>query len=189
MLRLAPIALCLSLLAAPPALAEEGELLISADLAHMTGVTPVDEETSIIRQHTQLGASAHYFLTDFWVLGLSVRGGLAYGDAPDPEGLFQTFAEAQFILDALTWVPWACGGVGMLLRSEGPGAYLGVEEGPALDATVHFGVGVDYRPAREWSIGAGLRWHIVLTDDTSDPTALDGPFEIGFRFTWYLDTD
>ncbi len=127
----------------------------------------------------RLGFLAHagltYSLTDYWQVAGLVEGGAGLLGGPDPEGLFQVLVDGRFVLDALTWVPYLTAGGGLLVRTLGPDAYY--DQGaprPRLDATIHVGLGVDYRPRRDWALGAVARYHVVLTDlaRTTGPVAL-----------------
>ncbi len=161
----------------PRAHAEEGETTWSFGLAGLAWVTDVADE-DLTRQAPLLHVGWRYALTDFWQLGAAARGGVAFGGDPDLEGVAQAFGEARYILDALEWVPFLAAGVGGLLRTSGPDAYAG-GDGPALDLSVHAGLGFDYRPSRDWSVGLVGRYFALLTD-LDDTT---GPFDITLTYS------
>lgn len=124
-----------------------------------------------------------YAVDDFWELGGFASAGVGVGGGLRPEGLAQLAFEARYVIDALTWVPYLCAGVGGLLRSDGPGAYDGLAAGPAIDLTAHAGFGVEYRPSRDWSVGAVARYHFALTD----LARTIGPIDFVISVSFYRD--
>jgi hypothetical protein len=163
--------------------ADEGELRVSVGAGVLLPVTALDAETSLTRPTPILDVAAVYAITDFWQIGLALRGGVALGGGRDPEGVGHVLLDGRFVIDALTWVPWLTFGAGLLVRQDGTDAYLGSGSGPDVDPTAHVGLGVDWRPARQWSLGAVARYHLVLTE--LDVTT--GPVEISLFGSLYFD--
>lgn len=181
-LALAPaLVLALSVTLPRAARADQGELALSLGLTtlQVTASGLSDGAGADDLSVARLGLLAHagltYSLTDYWQLAGIVEGGVGLLDTPAPEGLVEVLVDGRFVIDALTWVPYLSFGGGLLLRGVGPDAYYQPGgAGPRLDATVHVGLGVDYRPRRAWALGAVARYHLVLTDlaRTTGPIAL-----------------
>ena len=171
--------LCL-LVCLPAASADQGEWKLSGRLGLATlSVTEEGAEEArgnVILPTVEFGAL--YALTDFWQLGLSIGGG--------PEFLESTIAPAlwaqidgRFIIDALTWVPYLAFGAGAFFRQDVS------EDGRSwrFDPSIYGGFGIDYRPARSWSVGLLARGHMILTD----LGRTSGPFDAQLTFSAYLD--
>jgi len=119
--------------------------------------------------------SVTYALTDYWQLGLGVVAGAEVLAPTGPHGLAHVLLDGRFVLDAMTWVPYFTFGVGALIRDD--------PLDQRTDMTAHVGLGVDYRPSRQWSAGLIARYHFVLTDFA----ATVGPVEISLGVRFYLD--
>jgi hypothetical protein len=164
----------------PAASADQGEWKLSGrlGLATLTMTQEGAEEvtTNLIAPTVEFGAL--YALTDFWQLGLSVGGGPQFSDSTVSPALSAQI-DGRLIIDALTWVPYLAFGAGALARKDVS------EEGRTwrFDPSIYGGFGVDYRPARSWSVGLLARGHMVLTD--LERTA--GPFDVQLTFSTYLD--
>jgi hypothetical protein len=159
---------------APWARAEQGEVAVTITTAGWLTATEGDGGYGPVG-----GVDVHWSAHDDWQVGGLVRGGVLCTIVSPCEGVGQVSVEARFIFDALTWVPWlALGG----------GIFFGKAE--SLDGTdvhttplFHAGVGVDWRPAREWSIGGAVRYHlqVMALQETI------GPMELGFTASFYFD--
>jgi hypothetical protein len=84
--------------------------------------------------------------------------------------------EGRFVIDALTWVPYLAFGGGAWARHE-------ANEGWRVDGSIYGGFGIDYRPARAWSVGFLARGHVLLTDLQRST----GPFDAQILVSIYLD--
>ena len=144
--------------------AEAGELSLSAGL---TAARWADSRGGPAILDSGLALGATWWFTDFWSVALRLRGTSTITGVDAPAPVMNAALEARYVLDALTWVPWACAGAG-----GGWGDHSGPGGGAA--ALVHAGVGIDYRPSRRWSVGLSGRYYVALTDleRTSGPMAL-----------------
>ena len=171
----ATLAILATLALAAPAWATEGEHEISVGVAGGALVWP----------WIGLDARWLYDLTDFWAIGAGLHNRNLFVDGSGREAL--TF-EARFVVDALQWVPsiGAAAGVGLGQRgADGPvfaDGYIAPNtfpNGPGLYGQVN--LGVDYRPARTWGVGARAG---VETDQAL--WALGGyRWFVGVYWNWY----
>jgi hypothetical protein len=169
--------------AAPTARAERGELQLAPTLGVATWDTRLPAGGSVSRLAVVGGLELGYAVSDFWQIALTTRGGPALLGDPRVELGFLASLEMRYVIDAVTWVPYLCGGAGVLVRSLGPDAYAG-GQGPAADLVLHLGLGVDYRPARAFSIGAAIRYHLAVTDLVRTSV---GPLDAAFRVAVFFD--
>ena len=169
-------------LAPAPAWAEEGELAWSVGASTTFTISPLTSTTDVTRVAPMLRGAVRYGLSDFWEIGGELQAGVGLGGGLAVEAVSHLLLDVRLTLDALTWVPYLCAGGGALFRSDGPAAYVG-GSGPAFDATLHIGVGVDYRPRREWSVGLVYRQHFVLSDLANNT----GPMDITVMASFYSD--
>lgn len=185
-LRRSAILSCLAalLLLAPAARAEEGELALSLGAGAWLGSTTVDDQEVFSTAPTGVVA-LRYGLDDFWQIGGSLVAGVALSGDHDPGLLAMAHVEAYYFLDVVTWVLWAVAGAGVLARDAHPDVLSAAATGskPGFDASAVVGLGLDYRPEREWSVGVTFRYELVLTDlDRTSPTA-----HIALTFTQYFE--
>ncbi len=136
-------------------------------------------EASTASSATALTAviGARYGVDDFWELAAQLSGGANLTESTRGDGLGMASLEARYTIDALTWVPWVCAGVGVLARAD-----VG-DQDLRLDMAAHLGVGLDYRPERDWGLSFSARVHSPLTD----PERSSGPLETTIAYAWYLD--
>ncbi|TNF37680.1 MAG: hypothetical protein EP329_02515 [Deltaproteobacteria bacterium] len=161
--------------------AEEGELALSLGAGAWLGSMTVDEAEVFSVAPTGVVA-IRYGLDDFWQIGGSLSSGVALSGDHDPGFLGMAHAEVYYFLDVVTWVLWGVGGVGVVARDAHPDVLAGEASAPVFDASAVVGVGLDYRPAREWSVGAAFRYQLVLTDlDRTAPTA-----HVALMYTLYF---
>ena len=177
------LAVCLgSMLVAPnQAFAEEGEHALSAGASLMVLTHPSDAG-GMLRFAPGAGIGYRYAIDDFWELGASLTLGGSLG-ADKPEAFIgHALFESRYVIDALTWVPYLCFGLGALVRGGGPRLW---ESGmsPSVDLTGHAGLGVEWRPARSWSIGLEAKYVVVL----SDISQTTGPVQVRASASWYFD--
>ena len=156
-----------------PAVAEEGEVSIGAGPTVSTW-TPQDSVAE--RWAPGVAVDVAWWLTDFWSLAARIGTGLAL-EAEESRPLAHGQLEGRYVLDALTWVPWACVGTS--------GLWLNGSGAPDQDLvwSAHAGVGIDYRPSRRWSFALETRFHASLEPWRS----LVGPLELGLVARMYLD--
>ncbi len=176
------VAVALVALGPSPAHAEEGELAWSVGGGLHSTVT-LSGGGSTGRFYPLATGGVRYSLSDFWELGGFLSGGVGLGGGVRAEGMAHLAAEVRYVIDALQWVPYLCAGAGVLLRTDGPDVLTGVGSGPAVDATVHVGVGVEYRPSRDWSVGGVVRYHVAL----SDLSRTVGPIDVAITVSFYSD--
>ncbi len=93
------------------------------------------------------GADARwlYDLTDFWALGAGLHDRFQWSALP--AGRQAATLEARFVVDALQWVPSIGGGIG---------AAIGHDIAPTFVPWAHADFGADYRPNRNWGVGARI---------------------------------
>jgi hypothetical protein len=93
-----------------------------------------------------------------------------------PSSVTSLGAGAVYVFDVLRIVPYA----GVLASSYwldgGTLAHGRPEVGVQLAA------GADYKLNLRWSVGAGLRWHVILTDTNLYGTYLQGFARVGYTF-------
>ena len=161
--------------------AEAGETVLSTgvELLMLNHALP---DGAVSRLAPLIELSFRHAVDDFWELGGTLAMGFGLGGGQEAEAVGRAAFESRFVIDALTWVPFLSFGLGVLFRGDGPRGWDGGPR-PALDITGHLGGGLEWRPARAWSVGVGIRYHAVLTDlgDTV------GPIELGATVSWYLD--
>ncbi|MFT7580079.1 MAG: hypothetical protein ACI9MR_001746 [Myxococcota bacterium] len=167
--------------------AEVDEFAVSVGPAlWLSSATPTFADDSQL-EVTSVAPAVHlglrYGLTDFWQIGGSIGGGLALSGDHDPSFVGYAHTEAYYFLDALTWVVYGVAGVGVLARGQHPDVLVGTADGLRFDLSAALGAGLDYRPARDWSVGGAFRYHLVLTD--FERTAPQ--FELAFTYTSYFE--
>lgn len=174
-------ALVVAALVAAPARAERGERAVGFGVGNLS-LRSDDGDATIRRQAPYLQGELRYAVTDFVEVGGLLRVGVGVGGGLDPELLGALMAEARYAIDALTWVPWFGGGLGLLVRGEGPRGYF-KGGGPSFDPTAHLGVGVDWRASRRFALGAAFRFHLSLTELGESL----GPFDVSLTCTFFAD--
>ena len=116
------------------------------------------------------GAVGHtYGFSDFWNLYSEVGwvGVLAPADdTPAMRHMGHVSLGTVYHIDAYQWVPY--------LRLT-TGAYMAIRDRDEDPVTAAFGLGIggglDYRPARAWSIGLWGAYHVMLVGDVPDQGA------------------
>ncbi len=174
-------ALLLSMLVPFTAAAEEGESAWSVGAGLMT-FTHARPEGTVVRLAPIADVAYRYAVDDFWELGVAPAAGPGFGGDYPAEAVGRALFETRYVIDALTWVPYLCFGIGVLARGDGPSKWDGHQQ-PSVDMTGHAGLGVEWRPARSWSLGLVAKYHATITD--LDQTV--GPIEVGFSASWYVD--
>ncbi|MEZ4266256.1 MAG: hypothetical protein R3F39_07745 [Myxococcota bacterium] len=174
-------ALMLAAALTAPARAEKGERAMGFGVGNLS-LRSDEGDATVRRQAPYLQGEFRYAVTDFVEVGGLLRVGVGLGGGVDPELIGALLAEARYTIDALTWVPWFGGGLGLLVRSEGPRGYF-KDDGPSFDPTAHLGVGLDWRATRRFALGAAFRFHLSLTE-LGDSL---GPFDVSLTFTFFAD--
>lgn len=176
----ATVALLLALMATG-ARAEQGERAMGVGLGNLS-LRSESGGVTVKRQAPYLQGELRYAVTDFVEVGGLVRVGVGLGGGLDPELVGALHAEVRYVLDALTWVPWFGGGLGLLVRGDGPRGYF-KGGGPSFDPTAHLGVGLDWRASRRVALGAAFRFHLSLTELGQSL----GPFDAALTCTFFAD--
>jgi len=162
--------------------AETGELALSLGAGTWVGSATVGDSEIVTTAPTGVVA-LRYGLDDFWQIGASVAAGVGLSADHDPGFLGLAHLEAYYFVDIITWVLWGVAGVGVLARDAHPDVLAGTASAPALDLTAAVGLGLDYRPDRDWSVGGVFRYTFVLTDlDRTAPSA-----HLALCWTWYFE--
>jgi hypothetical protein len=174
-------ALSWTLLRPTPVLAEQGEQAWSGGVGLMT-MAHAAEVGPEMRFAPVAEISYRYAVDDFWELGGNLGVGVGLGGEMPEASLGYALFESRYVIDAMTWVPYLCFGLGVLLREDGPQAWSG-EGGPTVDLTGHAGLGVEWRPARSWSLGLVVKYYLALTD----VAGTTGPLHVAFSASWYID--
>lgn len=112
-----------------------------------------------------------YDLTDFWAIGAGFHQRMLWNALP--AGREAAAFEARFVLDALQWIPSIGAGIG---------GSVGQNDGATLMPWAHLDAGVDYRPARKWSIGARIGAEFV---GTARPGDASYGWVGGIFWNWY----
>ena len=151
--------------------AEMDEWQLSLGPAYRGIVYDVDPSLALHAPGATFGG--WYGLDDFWQLGGAVHAGVAFpiGDAAatlEPAPLAAATVEVRYVLDIVEWVPHVDLAAGVMWSGSGRGQPAsagpsGSSDG-AFDAIVGVGLGLDYRPARDWSLGLTGRYDFVLSD-------------------------
>ena len=90
--------------ALPSASAEEGELSLSAGVTAARWADPRDGASNL---DSGLTLGAAWWFTDFWSGAVRLRGAAVVTGDDAPAPVLGADIEARYVLDALTWVPWA----------------------------------------------------------------------------------
>jgi len=161
--------------------AEEGEHTLSAGLSWLS-LTHPQESAPDLRMGALGGITYRYAVDDFWELGGNLSFGVDAGGDQAAAFVGQALFETRYVIDALTWVPYLCIGAGALMRSGAPRVWK-EESTLSVDLSAHAGIGVEWRPARAWSIGIAARYHILITDFAETR----GPIDLNVSASWYVD--
>ncbi len=155
--------------------ADEWALSLGAGLRGLVEA-PTDDAESNSRYAVGLTSRLRYGIDDFWQAGLSVDLGLNVDDAAFVGSIL---AEAHYIIDIVSWVPYLTIGVGALVRDGTPSS-----AGPVLrtDLVVAIGGGVEYRPERDFAIGLSGRYELVPTDYSR----VDG-FQVALSYVLFFE--
>jgi hypothetical protein len=146
-------------LAAGDARAEAGSWALDAGVGYRAVASPGGGTTHIAT--TVLGL--HRWLDEAWQVGF----GLEVGQVSNTSGESSLTAGGggpwgvgeltlRWALDAFTWVPFAQVGLGAVVREVSEVDHDVVMTSGRLDPAVSGVLGVDWRPARAWSLGARL---------------------------------
>lgn len=166
---LAALAACL--LCATPALAEEGEHAIALTPRYAVAVPSGGGEDL---HGVGLGVGWEWGIDDFW--GLVAEGSWShhFGSGADLD-VALALAGIRYSIDAFEWVPHLDLLVGGALLAPGGGAAEG-------DFAIAGGGGLDWRPARGFSIGIEGRYHAFVTRLDAIPAYVTA----GARIVLYL---
>ncbi len=168
-------------LAASPARAAAGEHAwsIGVGSSFLFAAVPGDTASTALRAGPELQAGYRYALSDFWQIAGRLVGGFYAGGGRAIAGAGALQAEARYVIDALIWVPYIAGGLGLLVRSDGAWSAGGARA--RFDLTAHLGIGVDYRPRRAWSAGVAVRYFVIATD----AYRTSGPIELSLSVSFF----
>jgi len=162
----AAVLVLIALQSTAPAAAAEDEHALTVGPRY-AGVFATDEDAHGVG----LSLGYRYGLSDFFTL--LVDGGYAILPA-EVEHLAFVRVGATYTIDALEWVPW----LGLAV-----GGYVAPDPDTRLDGGASVGLGVDYRPQREWSVGLDAWYHALFRQLEEVPAVLT----VGVNLTWYLD--
>jgi len=164
---LALLAVALLALAPAPARAYEDQVALSVDAGYAYA------QHGIPMHGAGVGISAGIGLGDTFTLVF--RGGYAAHPGNVPAHVLSLTAEALYIVDILTWVPFFGAGVdGHLIVRDGS---------PQGNFEVHGIVGIDYLHSR--SLGFGLDVRVGYLPFEPSPGVLHGlHIQVGFRVSW-----
>jgi hypothetical protein len=154
----------------PNAMAERGEVTVAMNASAWLTTTDSGERYGPVG-----GFDIHWAPHDSWQVGGIVRGGGLCPIGERCHGIGQASIEGRFVFDALTWVPWIAIGTGVLVRADKAASHV--------NPLVHAGLGVDWRPSREWSVGGAVRYHLQVLDLSQTI----GPIELAFSAAFYFD--
>ena len=177
------VAVVMIILSTATAFAEAGEVMLSASVG--TQLTQFSTEQSVqstLEVAPILSIAAAFAVTDYWQVGGQLGGGVTATGSRTPQGVVHGLALVRYVIDALRWVPMLEVGVGVRARA-GEAEVDRTHTGPSAEFTAHAGFGLEYRPARVWSVGGVFRYHLVPTQLPQ----VTGPFEVTLGVTWYLD--
>ncbi len=147
---------------ARPVRAEDGEWALSLGPAFRGLVETPPEGDAAFRAGLSGFVRLRHGLGDFFQLGLALDLGVTLPNDTftlGPGGAL--FAEAHYVIDIVTWVPFVTAGVGVLVRDGAPDDPAAA---PVADLVVALGAGLEYRPARDWALGLTARYELVVTD-------------------------
>ncbi len=167
----------------PRSHAEAGELAVTVGLGTLLNSTTVSTG-EVFTVAPELMGAIRFGLDDFFQVGLSTMVGVGISPDHDAGLVTQTYAEVYAFLDVFTWVPYLVAGAGVVFRQPSPEEIEAPGVGGArADLGVHLGFGLDYRPERDWSVGAQLRYVLLVSDLSRSAPTLD----VAATLTFYLD--
>ena len=175
----------LSCVAVAPARAEADEWALSIGPVYRGLVEPFDTadgESTIFRSAVGGLVRLRYGVDDFFQIGGSLDAGVGLPNDISPVApIAAAFFEAHYVVDIVTWVPYATLGIGGILRGAAPddeGTELHLE--PALT----LGGGLEYRPAREFAVDFAGRYELVFLHPSLE--SLSG-FSFALTYTLFFE--
>lgn len=160
--------------------ADEFSISLATYFTAHNGADAVVEATSV---HLLVGVSGAYSFDAYWAFAGSLRAGV--GDfSGTMSAVVHGLVEARYVIDRMTWRPWLAIGVGALYRSSLPQTGSRPKNlGHKVDATVHAAGGVDYQLSAQWSLGALLRYNVIVTEPWGRSV---GPFDISAQARFHF---
>lgn len=138
----------------------------------------VQRSSSTILSGASLGLHYTYGLSD--AFNLIADGGTSFlfaGTSSLPT-ISNVDVGVAYVLDVLTWVPWAGLELGGYALTEDPSGGTTVFPGAAL------ALGVDYRFTRSWAAGFVLRQHWLFTRQNDLPSFTQGLLRAEYTWGW-----
>lgn len=115
-----------------------------------------------------------YAASDFFAVVIAADYAISPGDAGSRAHVGNVRGGLAYTIDAVAWVPWVAATIGL---------YAAPQLDPPVDAGLALGIGLDYRPARGYALGAEI-WYHGLTNHFGEIPAM---IAAGFKATWYMD--
>ena len=172
--------LATSIAVTAPAHAVEREHKIGLDVG--VPLLVVQQGTSTVLSGTSFGLHYSYGLNDAFNLLADGGTSLLFAGTPSMVTVNNVNVGLGYVLDVLSWVPWAGIELGGYAVTADPAGGTQVYPGASLS------LGVDYRFDRSWAAGIVLRQHMLLSHgigrDETLPSFTQGLARIEYTWGW-----
>jgi hypothetical protein len=138
----------------------------------------VQRSSSTMLSGASLGLHYTYGLSDAFNLIADGGTSLLFAGRSSMPTLSNVDVGVAYVLDVLTWVPWAGLEAGGYALTSDPGGGTTVFPGAAL------ALGVDYRFSRSWAAGVVLRQHWLFTRQSDLPSFSQGLLRVEYTWGW-----
>jgi hypothetical protein len=142
----------------------------------------VQQSSSTVLSGTSFGLHYSYGLNDAFNLLADGSTSLLFAGTPSMVTMNNVNVGLGYVLDVLSWVPWAGIELGGYAVTADPAGGTQIYPGASLS------LGVDYRFDRSWAAGIVLRQHMLLSHgierDATLPSFTQGFARIEYTWGW-----
>ena len=138
----------------------------------------VQQSSPVVVSGTSFGLHYSYGLSDAFNLLADGGTSLLFAGTPSMATVSNVNVGIGYVLDVLSWVPWAGIEAGGYAMTADPAGGTQVFPGASLS------LGVDYRFSRSWAAGIVLRQHLLFTRDSTLPSFSQGFARIEYTWGW-----
>jgi hypothetical protein len=138
----------------------------------------VQQSTSTVLTGTSFGLHYSYGLNDAFNLLADGGTSLLFTGGQSLATVSNANVGLGYVLDVLSWVPWAGLELGGYAMTADPSGSTQVFPGASL------ALGVDYRFDRSWAAGIVLRQHLLFTRESTLPSFSQGFARIEYTWGW-----